>query len=160
MILPDPTPPSPSSTALPCVPSRRTPLRRGLSSQRQLFAAASDAVPPCRPMLPRRTPFRPPLSCLQARCCSATAPPPERCPHAPLRRHRFANCCVCLVCQRISQQYCFLRLNQHQPPANSQSAILFFHNKSPTAKPQLSEHSECLPPSRPLCPTPPRALLP
>ena len=35
----------------------------------------------------------------------------------------------------VSQQYCSLILNQHQPPATSQSAILFSHNKSaPTTR--------------------------
>jgi len=37
--------------------------------------------------------------------------------------------CVRLACQPTSQQYCSLILNQHQPPATSQSAVLFSHNK-------------------------------
>ena len=41
--------------------------------------------------------------------------------------------CVRLACQPTSQQYCSLILNQHQPPATSQSAVLFFHNKSAPA---------------------------
>ena len=40
---------------------------------------------------------------------------------------------VRLACQPTSQQYYSLILNQHQPPANSQSAILFSHNKSAPA---------------------------
>jgi len=43
------------------------------------------------------------------------------------------NRCVRLVCQSTSQQYCFFIPNQHQPPATSQSAVLFFHNKSAPA---------------------------
>ena len=35
-----------------------------------------------------------------------------------------------MACQPTSQQYCSLILNQHQPPATSQSAVLFSHNKS------------------------------
>ena len=38
--------------------------------------------------------------------------------------------CVRLICQPTNQQYCFLILNQHQPLATSQSAILFSYNKS------------------------------
>ena len=38
--------------------------------------------------------------------------------------------CVCLACQPTSQQYCSFILNQHQPPATSQSAVMFSHNKS------------------------------
>ena len=38
--------------------------------------------------------------------------------------------CVRLACQSTSQQYCSLRIYQHQPPATSQSAVLFSHNKS------------------------------
>ena len=41
--------------------------------------------------------------------------------------------CVRLICQPTSQQYCSLRLNHHQPPATSQSAVLFSHNKSTSA---------------------------
>ena len=41
--------------------------------------------------------------------------------------------CVRLACQPTSQQYCSLILNQHQPPATSQSAVLFSHNKSAQA---------------------------
>ena len=41
--------------------------------------------------------------------------------------------CVCLACQPTSQQYYSLILNQHQPPATSQSAVLFSHNKSAPA---------------------------
>jgi len=41
--------------------------------------------------------------------------------------------CVRLACQPTSQQYCSLILNQHQPPATSQSAVLFSHNKSAPA---------------------------
>ena len=41
--------------------------------------------------------------------------------------------CVRLACQPTSQQYCSLILNQHQPPATSQSAVLFSHNKSALA---------------------------
>ena len=40
---------------------------------------------------------------------------------------------VRLACQSTSQQYYSLILNQHQPPATSQSAVLFSHNKSATA---------------------------
>jgi len=40
---------------------------------------------------------------------------------------------VRLTCQSISQQYCSLILNQHQPPTTSQSAVLFSHNKSAPA---------------------------
>ena len=38
-----------------------------------------------------------------------------------------------LACQPTSQQYYSLILNQHQPPATSQSAVLFSHNKSAPA---------------------------
>ena len=38
--------------------------------------------------------------------------------------------CVRWVCQPTSQQYCSRILNQHRPPATSQSAIQFSHNKS------------------------------
>jgi len=41
--------------------------------------------------------------------------------------------CVRLTCQPTSQQYCYLILNQHQPPATSQSAVLFSYNKSAPA---------------------------
>ena len=41
--------------------------------------------------------------------------------------------CVRLACQPTSQQYCSLIPNQHQPPATSQSAVLFSHNKSAPA---------------------------
>ena len=41
--------------------------------------------------------------------------------------------CVRLACQPTSQQYCSLILNQHQPSATSQSAILFSYNKSAPA---------------------------
>jgi len=41
--------------------------------------------------------------------------------------------CVHLVSQPTSQHYCSLILNQHQPPATSQSAVLFSHNKSAPA---------------------------
>ena len=37
--------------------------------------------------------------------------------------------CVRLACLTTNQQYCSLILNQHQPPATSQSAVLFSHNK-------------------------------
>jgi len=37
--------------------------------------------------------------------------------------------CVRLACQPTSQQYCSLILNQHWPPAISQSAVLFSRNK-------------------------------
>ena len=37
---------------------------------------------------------------------------------------------VRLACQPTNQQYCSLILNQHQPPATNQSAVLFSHNKS------------------------------
>ena len=42
----------------------------------------------------------------------------------------YSNRCVRLACKPTSQQYCSLILNQHQPPATSQSAVLFSHNKS------------------------------
>ena len=41
--------------------------------------------------------------------------------------------CARLACQPTSQQYCSLILNQHQPPATSQSTVLFSHNKSAPA---------------------------
>ena len=40
------------------------------------------------------------------------------------------NHCVRMDCQPTSQQYCSLILNQHQPPASSQSTVFFSHNKS------------------------------
>jgi len=43
------------------------------------------------------------------------------------------NRCVRLAFQLTSQQYCSLILNQHQPPATSRLAVLFFHNKSTPA---------------------------
>jgi hypothetical protein len=43
------------------------------------------------------------------------------------------NYCIRLACQPTSQQYCFLILNQHQPPVTNQSAVLFSHNKSSPA---------------------------
>jgi len=36
---------------------------------------------------------------------------------------------VRLACQPTSKRYCSLILNQHQPPATSQLAVLFSHNK-------------------------------
>ena len=47
----------------------------------------------------------------------------------PSFHHRF----VRLACQPTSQQYYSLILNQQQPPATSQSAVLFSHNKSAPA---------------------------
>ena len=41
--------------------------------------------------------------------------------------------CVPLAYQPTSQQYYPLILNQHQPPATNQSAVLFSHNKSAPA---------------------------
>ena len=41
--------------------------------------------------------------------------------------------CVRSTCQPTSQQYCSLILNQHQPSATSQSAVLLSHNKSAPA---------------------------
>ena len=46
-----------------------------------------------------------------------------------LLRKRYDRC-VFLACHPTSQQYCSLILNQHQPPATSQSALLFSRNKS------------------------------
>ena len=40
---------------------------------------------------------------------------------------------VHLTCQPTNQQYYSLILNQHQPPAISQSTVLFSHNKSTPA---------------------------
>ena len=58
-------------------------------------------------------------------------------PSAPSRieaEKNYGRRCVRLACQPTSQQYCFLILNQHQPLATSQSAVLFSRNKSTPAK--------------------------
>jgi hypothetical protein len=50
-----------------------------------------------------------------------------------LREKTLKKGCVRLACQPTSQQYYSLVLNQHQPQANSQSTVLFSHNKSAPA---------------------------
>ena len=52
---------------------------------------------------------------------------------------------VRLACQSTSQQYCSLILIQHQPPATSQSAVLFSHNKSaPATSHSQANTTKCL----------------
>jgi len=55
----------------------------------------------------------------------------------------------CTLCQPTSHQYYSLILNQHQSPANNQSAVLFSHNKSATTnshqpQPSAKRHNEII----------------
>jgi len=50
-----------------------------------------------------------------------------------------------LACQPTSQQHCSLILNQHQPPAISQSAVLFSHNKSAPANSHSQANTAYIP---------------
>jgi len=60
---------------------------------------------------------------------------------------------VRLACQPTSQHYCSLILNEHQPPATSQSAVLLFHNKSTPATSHSQANTVCGPDMR-TCPSP------